>query len=292
MHRWLLLLTLAGCPVGETAEPDTAVVDPDCTDDDEDGSPARSCGGDDCDDADPDVFPGAPERCNGRDDDCDGETLWEDGDECADCEAAGWFAALVAAAPEDRRDTIQARLENVRCDYSTATRQMFTQLDKDAGRVTGVYTGQQVEVGTEKPDPNTMNTEHTWPQSEGADRPPAKCDLHHLYPTMSTANTARGSLPFGEVDTDIRWSEGGSKASATHFEPRDVHKGNVARAMLYFSLRYETELDPDQRALFLQWSEADPVTTGDLNRSATIARWQGSPNPFVVCAMADDDLAR
>ena|GEM_PF-1279129 len=37
-------------------------------DEDEDGFPA----GIDCDDSDPEIFPGAPERCNGFDDDCDG----------------------------------------------------------------------------------------------------------------------------------------------------------------------------------------------------------------------------
>jgi hypothetical protein len=43
----------------------------DCTDADADGVPL--CAGD-CDDADPERLPGAEERCNGLDDDCDGET--------------------------------------------------------------------------------------------------------------------------------------------------------------------------------------------------------------------------
>jgi hypothetical protein len=54
------------------------VVDPD----DRDGDGVR--GIDDCDDLDPDRFPGAPERCDGRDDDCDLEI-----DE--DLPTAPWF---------------------------------------------------------------------------------------------------------------------------------------------------------------------------------------------------------
>jgi len=45
------------------------------TDDDvdDDGVRALAFGGTDCDDGDSAVFPGAPERCNGVDDDCDGQ---------------------------------------------------------------------------------------------------------------------------------------------------------------------------------------------------------------------------
>ena len=63
-------------------------------DDDDDGFPLSAdgrCGGDDCDDTDPEVYPGAPERCNGGDDDCDGRI--DESDECAadlpdDCDSA------------------------------------------------------------------------------------------------------------------------------------------------------------------------------------------------------------
>lgn len=55
----------------DTDAPDTDVADTDVVvDEDQDGSAAV----DDCNDADPAVFPDAPERCNGIDDDCDPAT--------------------------------------------------------------------------------------------------------------------------------------------------------------------------------------------------------------------------
>lgn len=49
---------------------------------DEDGYVSEACGGEDCDDGDPDVRPTAPETCDERDEDCDG--VVDEG-----CEAAG-----------------------------------------------------------------------------------------------------------------------------------------------------------------------------------------------------------
>lgn len=49
-----------------------ACVFRDARDDDDDGEPARACGGVDCDDEHADAHPGAAEACDGRDQDCDG----------------------------------------------------------------------------------------------------------------------------------------------------------------------------------------------------------------------------
>jgi hypothetical protein len=55
-------------------------------DDDEDGYLDPSCGGDDCDDEDPQVYPGASELCDGKDGNCDGRFPPAESDQDGD----GW----------------------------------------------------------------------------------------------------------------------------------------------------------------------------------------------------------
>ena len=170
-------------------------------------------------------------------------------------------------------------------DYTAARMQLFEHVDQDGGEVECVYTGERVATLTIPPH-TLMNTEHTWPQSQGADRLPARSDLHHLFATLSTANTKRSNHPFCEVTTST-WSQGGSRLGerssdgATCFEPREVHKGNVARAMFYFATIYRHAIDAEQEATLRAWHESDAVDLAERERHERVARAQRSRNPFV-----------
>jgi endonuclease I len=65
------------------------------------------------------------------------------------------------------------------------------------------------------------------------------------------------------------------------FEPLDSHKGNVARAMLYFSVRYKKSLTDKQEKLFREWNNLDPVDLNEQIRNDRIEKIQGNRNPFI-----------
>ncbi|WII73933.1 endonuclease [Bdellovibrio sp. 22V] len=141
------------------------------------------------------------------------------------------------------------------------------------------------------PDGNILNTEHTWPQSRFSgrfDKGMQKSDLHHLYPTDNHMNSVRGNNPFGEVVKDskildCRESRTGKAASggAEVFEPPQNHKGNVARAIFYFSVRYDLPVDSRQEATLRKWNQEDPVDEEEVRRNDFIQEVQGNRNPFV-----------
>ncbi len=176
--------------------------------------------------------------------------------------------------------------------------------------LTCVYTGDRIYLNPAK-DPTQdafdkgFNTEHTFPQSLGAMNQ-AEGDMHHLYPTRVDVNADRGNLPFAEIpdaQTDDWYYLGQqlsnppstninlySERKDGFFEPREDHKGNVARAMFYFYTMYKAQADaedPDyfdsQRQTLCAWHLLDPVSEPEWNRTWLIAQHQSDkPNPFVL----------
>lgn len=204
------------------------------------------------------------------------------------CEQAGYWPLVYETPDDELADALHDATDGVSCVYARAREFLFTELDAHDGGVTCVYTGKFFAIPDYPPDWDVVNTEHTWPQSEGADVDPAQCDLHHLYPADAGANTARSSWPFGEVVGDVSWSEGGSQlgvdaSGADVFEPRDDHKGNVARSMMYFATRYGYDVPPDRLAVYRAWDLQDPPDDAEIARSLRILDQQGNANPYVVC---------
>jgi endonuclease I len=178
-------------------------------------------------------------------------------------------------------------------------------------------------------DPNDfINCEHTWPQSFFEKKEPMVSDIHHLQSTLSQPNEMRGHRPFGTTEgkgvvpytslnsklytldltgknrsaEEVRKIlampyEQSSKIMDTEFkaefEPHDPQKGNTARAMLYFYLRYSSPAvkkgEFDQKefwdskvSMFTKWAEQiDPVNNQDLLRNDVVQKKQGNRNPFI-----------
>ena len=172
-------------------------------------------------------------------------------------------------------------------DYWTARTMLFTEIDLVNNSVQCVYTGKWVSTGGREPDGDKMNCEHTWPQSWGSDEEPAKSDLHHLFPSTPTANENRSYHQFGWVE-DSFWTEGGSSLGKnsngkTVFEVRDEHKGDTARAMLYFSVRYQMQIYNDHERILMEWHFMDPPDDYEINRNSKIESKQNNRNIFIDC---------
>lgn len=151
------------------------------------------------------------------------------------------------------------------------------------------------------PSANEINIEHTWPKSRFGSRKGSskysdqKSDMHHLFPTDSRTNSIRANHYFTQFPNNESGLDGcatsklGYVASEgfTAFEPPEEHKGNVARALFYFAVKYDMRISAHEEFILRQWNLIDPVDQEEIDRNTAIEQIQGNRNPFVD----DSDLA-
>jgi endonuclease G, mitochondrial len=132
------------------------------------------------------------------------------------------------------------------------------------------------------------NCEHVVPQSWFGKKEPMRGDLHHLFACESGCNSFRGNIPyfdFADFEEVVRDACG--KRETLKFEPT-AGKGPVARATLYFLLRYPGEINrtakeytEDRLETLLRWHEAEPPDRYEWHRNAAIQEKQGNRNPLI-----------
>ncbi|WP_300672223.1 endonuclease [Soonwooa sp.] len=162
------------------------------------------------------------------------------------------------------------------------------------------------------------NREHMMPQSTFNSYYPMYSDLFFVVPTDARINQLRSNYPYGVVGSTIYYTFTNSSRigncaipNATYkgrvYEPINEFKGDVARALLYYAVRYEgklgsfnfdTNADPtkDQNPMngteeqafekwyiqmLINWHNADPVSQKEIERNNYVYQIQKNRNPFI-----------
>jgi len=146
---------------------------------------------------------------------------------------------------------------------------------------------------------------HSWMPTASSTTTQEYADQHHLFVVnQNNANGVRSNHPLGEVanatSTYLLGSYGTDANGNLVYEPRESHKGNAARAILYMSVRYNgvngldwtfnrlnnvilpsLNEDPQDLQLLLQWHSQDPPDAEEIARNDYIQSIQGNRNPFI-----------
>lgn len=141
-----------------------------------------------------------------------------------------------------------------------------------------------------------FNCEHVVPQSWFDKRQPMRADMHHLFTCEPRCNSFRSNIPYFDfepflsenpnIDAEVVRGECGQRVDDM-FEPEFNHSV-VARATLYFLLRYPgkigdeaRELQKDRLGVLLTWHEANKPNRYEKHRNAEIFAVQGNRNPLI-----------
>jgi len=175
-------------------------------------------------------------------------------------------------------------------------------------------------TGSANAEGQGWNREHMMPQSTFNSNYPMYSDLFYVIPTDARINQLRSNYPYGIAKTTTapfytftngsRISANGTPGSGYTgrvYEPVDEFKGDIARSLLYFAVRYEgklglfnyyngtsaandrSPLDGTEEkafedwylAMLLQWHNQDPISQREIDRNNEVYALQKNRNPFI-----------
>lgn len=184
-----------------------------------------------------------------------------------------------------------SKADNAGCDGGPGIITFYSQICARGASDNGDSYKEQGDANKDGVVDGFINAEHIWPQGYFKSALPMVADLHHLAPTYVTPNGRRGNLKFAMVAKATYSTSAGSKLGKEGFEPADPVKGNVARAMLYFIVRYSDKnirqgMDYDSFwtktvPMLLEWNRQDPPDANERRRNGLVEEFQGNRNPFI-----------
>jgi deoxyribonuclease I len=162
-----------------------------------------------------------------------------------------------------------------------------------------LYCGYKFSIEKKTPDGLLVGIEHIFPTARMTKHAACKnrmqcresankkfirmeADLHNMYPVSQSVITYRNNSKFGLItgedwrfnDCDLEWKAG-------VFEPRQIARGNIARAMLYMHTYYNIPFNKRELVLFKVWNKIDPPSKQESTRNDLIERLQGNRNPYI-----------
>ncbi|MFA7417540.1 MAG: endonuclease [Acholeplasma sp.] len=175
----------------------------------------------------------------------------------------GYYASLSNKSGQALEDALRSLIRNT--GHATGSTSQVKTVDNYNGQNYNIYTG----FGS------YGNREHVWPNSKLGSAP--DYDLHNLRAAVVSVNSSRSNYPFTNQVKQTSYEKIGST-----FYPGMEHVGDVARIVLYISVRYGLSLNlVGNLDMFLTWHEEDPVSDFELSRNGKIYNIQSNRNPFI-----------
>ena len=174
-------------------------------------------------------------------------------------------------------------------------------------------------IGSANAEGQGWNREHIMPQSSFNSNYPMYSDLFFVIPTDARINQLRSNYPYGMAGTTNFYTfTNGSKINRNGtpnsgytgrvYEPINEFKGDIARSLLYFAVRYEGKLNSfnfyngtsaandtspldgtEEKAfenwyiaMLLQWHNQDPVSQREIDRNNAVYSLQKNRSPFIA----------